>query len=149
MDLTLRIADRVFTPRPHLGVTATDGNLNVVVLGDFGRAELIRWLPTLYSGRHVEHPRVKVHAGKTVTITGPTPLSMHLDGEPVSSAPSPMHGRVPASGDGASGGCPRSVTHARSTRSSSVAARGETNRVCASMSRKCASTVSFGTPAGA
>jgi diacylglycerol kinase (ATP) len=69
------------------GASPSDGRLNVVVLGDISRAELIRWLPTLYSGRHLEHPRVKAYAGQTVTITGPASLAMHLDGEPVSPAP--------------------------------------------------------------
>ena len=69
------------------GASPTDGRLDLVVLRDIGRAELIRWLPTLYSGRHLEHPKVRAYAGKTVTITAPTRLPMPLDGEPVSAAP--------------------------------------------------------------
>jgi diacylglycerol kinase (ATP) len=69
------------------GASPTDGRLNLVVLGDIGRVELIRWLPTLYSGRHLENPKVRAYAGKTVTITASAPLPMHLDGECVSPAP--------------------------------------------------------------
>jgi diacylglycerol kinase (ATP) len=69
------------------GASPSDGRLDIVVLGDIGRAELIRWLPTLYSGRHLEHPEVRAYAGETVTITGPASLAMHLDGEPVSPVP--------------------------------------------------------------
>jgi diacylglycerol kinase (ATP) len=69
------------------GASPTDGCLNVVVLGDISRVELVRWLPTLYSGRHLENPKVRAYAGKTVTITAPGRLPMHVDGEPVSPAP--------------------------------------------------------------
>jgi diacylglycerol kinase (ATP) len=69
------------------GASPSDGRLDIVVLGDIGRAELIRWLPQLYSGRHLENPKVQACAGETVTVTGPAPLAMHLDGEPVSPAP--------------------------------------------------------------
>jgi diacylglycerol kinase (ATP) len=69
------------------GASPADGRLDVVVLGNIGRVELIRWLPTLYSGRHLEHAKVRIHTGKAVTIAGPTRLAMHLDGEPVSPAP--------------------------------------------------------------
>jgi diacylglycerol kinase (ATP) len=70
------------------GASPTDGRLNLVVLGDIGRMELIRWLPTLYTGRHVENPKVKAYVGKKVTITAPPGMPMHVDGEPV--APSPV-----------------------------------------------------------
>jgi YegS/Rv2252/BmrU family lipid kinase len=71
------------------GASASDGRLNLVVLGDLGRAELIRWLPTLHSGRHLENPKVKAYTGVTVTITAtaPPPLPVHLDGEPEQPAP--------------------------------------------------------------
>jgi diacylglycerol kinase (ATP) len=69
------------------GASPGDGRLDVVVLGDIGRAELIRWLPTLYSGRHLENPKVRAYAGERVTVSGPAPLAMHVDGEPVSPAP--------------------------------------------------------------
>jgi len=59
----------------------------VVVLGALGRLELLRWLPTIYSGRHLRNPRVAVHRARRVAIGGPVPLPMHLDGEPVGSTP--------------------------------------------------------------
>jgi len=70
------------------GASPTDAQLNVVILGDIGRVELIRWLPTLYSGRHLENPKVRAHTGKTVSIAASGELSMHVDGEPV--LPSPV-----------------------------------------------------------
>jgi diacylglycerol kinase (ATP) len=70
------------------GASPTDGRLHLVVLGNIGRVELIRWLPTLYSGRHLESPKVKAYSGRRVVITAPVELPMHLDGEPV--LPSPV-----------------------------------------------------------
>ena len=64
-----------------------DGAFDVVVLGALGRLELLRWLPTIYSGRHLRNPRVAVHRARRVAIGGPVPLPMHLDGEPVGSTP--------------------------------------------------------------
>src|SRR5262249_10089327 len=70
------------------GASPTDGRLSLVVLGDIGRVELTRWLPTLYSGRHLENPKVKAYTGRRAVITAPVELPMHLDGEPV--LPSPV-----------------------------------------------------------
>jgi YegS/Rv2252/BmrU family lipid kinase len=69
------------------GASSMDGRLSLVVLGDIGRVELIRWLPTLYSGRHVENPKIRTYTGRRVVITAPVELPMHLDGEPVSPSP--------------------------------------------------------------
>jgi diacylglycerol kinase (ATP) len=65
----------------------TDGAFDVVVLGALGRLELLRWLPTIYSGRHLRNPRVVVRRARRVAISGPVPLPMHLDGEPVGATP--------------------------------------------------------------
>jgi len=48
-----------------------DGAFDVVVLGALGRLELLRWLPTIYSGRHLRNPRVAVHRARRVAISGP------------------------------------------------------------------------------
>jgi diacylglycerol kinase (ATP) len=64
-----------------------DGAFDVVVLGALGRLELLRWLPTIYSGRHLRNPRVAVHRARRLAIRGPVPLAMHLDGEPVDATP--------------------------------------------------------------
>jgi YegS/Rv2252/BmrU family lipid kinase len=69
------------------GASPTDGRLDLVVLGDIGRVELIRWLPTLYSGRHLENSKIKTYTGRRVVITAPVERPMHLDGEPVPPSP--------------------------------------------------------------
>ncbi len=64
-----------------------DGVLDLVVLGDLGRLELLRWLPTVYRGRHLANPKVSTARGRTVSIDAPTPLPVHVDGEPCGQTP--------------------------------------------------------------
>lgn len=69
------------------GADPADGALDVVVLGDVGRLELLRWLPSVYRGDHVRHPRVVTARATEVRISAPTPLPVHVDGEPAGSTP--------------------------------------------------------------
>ena len=64
-----------------------DGLFDVVVLGALGRLELLRWLPTIYSGAHVRHPRVRVHRARRLRVDAVFPLPTHVDGEPVGVTP--------------------------------------------------------------
>jgi len=65
-----------------------DGLLDVLVLGAFGRLELLRWLPSVYRGAHLRHPRVVAFRARHVRITAPAPLPTHVDGEVT--APTPV-----------------------------------------------------------
>ncbi|HEX3178313.1 MAG TPA: YegS/Rv2252/BmrU family lipid kinase [Methylomirabilota bacterium] len=69
---------------------ARDGRLDLVILGGLGRLEMIRWLPTIYSGRHLAHPRVATRRASCVVIDGPTPLPTELDGELAAASPVTM-----------------------------------------------------------
>jgi diacylglycerol kinase (ATP) len=57
----------------------TDGFLDVVVLGDVTRRDLVLNLRRLYRGTHLNHPRVAAFRGRRVSIEGRAPLEM--DGE--------------------------------------------------------------------
>lgn len=59
----------------------TDGLLDVTVVGPTSRFELARVLPTVFGGRHVDHPSVSTYRGSTVGIT--TPARPWADGEPL------------------------------------------------------------------
>lgn len=50
--------------------SVTDGLLDVVVIEAAGRLDLIRSLPKVYDGRHVELDEVKVLTGHRVTLSG-------------------------------------------------------------------------------
>jgi diacylglycerol kinase (ATP) len=65
----------------------TDGRLDLVIVGDLGRLELLRWLPTVYRGTHLRHPEVAARPARRVTIRAPTPLPMHVDGEVTPATP--------------------------------------------------------------
>ncbi|WP_432478077.1 diacylglycerol/lipid kinase family protein [Nocardioides sp. GXQ0305] len=67
----------------------TDGLLDVVVVGAASRPALVRALPSLYDGRHVERDQVQVLTGRRVelsTTAGP-PVPVGGDGEPLGSLP--------------------------------------------------------------
>lgn len=66
---------------------ADDGALDLVVVGDVGRFELVRWLPSIFTGGHLAHPRISVRRVRRVTIEAPAPLPTHVDGEPVGVTP--------------------------------------------------------------
>lgn len=59
----------------------TDGQFDVLILGDFSRAQLVSQIWKIYPGLHVNHPKVLWLRGSNVQIrpTAPTPLD--LDGE--------------------------------------------------------------------
>lgn len=69
------------------GADAADGMLDLVVLGSLGRLELARWLPTLYWGGHLRHPRVTREHARSVVVTSEVPVPLQLDGEPWGTSP--------------------------------------------------------------
>ena len=50
-----------------------DGLIDLVILGDLGRIELVRWLPTVYRGKHLANPKVTARTGRTVDIDAARP----------------------------------------------------------------------------
>jgi diacylglycerol kinase (ATP) len=64
-----------------------DGRLDLVVLGDLGRLELLRWLPTVYRGGHLANPKVVTRTARHVTLGAARPLPTHVDGEPTADTP--------------------------------------------------------------
>lgn len=69
------------------GADPADGLLDLVVLGALGRIEMLRWLPTLYRGTHLRHPRVWTTRVRRVTLHARTALPTHLDGESAGDTP--------------------------------------------------------------
>lgn len=63
------------------GASMQDGYLDVLVLGDFTRFELVTQIWKLYPGVHVNLPKVRVARGKTVRIEPLEPARLDLDGE--------------------------------------------------------------------
>lgn len=64
-----------------------DGLLDLVILRDLGRAELLRWLPAVYRGGHLANPRVSTRRVVRVSVAASSPLPTHVDGEAAADTP--------------------------------------------------------------
>jgi diacylglycerol kinase (ATP) len=66
-----------------------DGLIDVVLIGDLRRRDILRLARHLYDGSHVEHPSVTTVKAKSIDVTGPESTLFEADGE--------VFGRLPAS----------------------------------------------------
>ena len=64
-----------------------DGLLDVVVIEAASRRSLIRALPTVYDGAHVDLPQVHVLRGRCVEVSGSPAVPVGGDGEPLGALP--------------------------------------------------------------
>ncbi|MFD9572232.1 diacylglycerol kinase [Streptomyces sp. NPDC059982] len=62
------------------GAVPDDGLFDVTVVGDCGRATLLKVFPQVYQGTHLSHPAVTVHRARKVTLEAPG-LTAYADGE--------------------------------------------------------------------
>ena len=69
------------------GASVDDGLLDVCVVGDISRLTVLRQLPNLYRGTHVNHPAVSMRSGTTIEAEGDADTFVHLDGEPFGAVP--------------------------------------------------------------
>jgi YegS/Rv2252/BmrU family lipid kinase len=65
----------------------SDGEFDVVVLGDLGKIDLVRNVPRVYDGSHVTHPKVTVSSARRVEVDSPDRLLLQADGEVLGMAP--------------------------------------------------------------
>jgi len=70
-------------PQAELG----DSLLDVVIIGDIGKFELLKALPMVYKGTHLTHPKVRMEKTPHITIESPERLLVHADGELLGEAP--------------------------------------------------------------
>jgi diacylglycerol kinase (ATP) len=66
-----------------------DGMLELTVLADVGRLELLRFFRHVFSGRHMAHPKVHGLRGRRITIDADG-LDLWGDGEPIGAAPASL-----------------------------------------------------------
>ncbi len=59
----------------------TDGLIEVVRWGPIGRLGLLRMLPKLYDGSHIQHPLASRRAVRKVEFNVPEPVDVMVDGE--------------------------------------------------------------------
>ncbi|GAB3743565.1 YegS/Rv2252/BmrU family lipid kinase [Amycolatopsis oliviviridis] len=68
------------------GADPEDGRFDVTVVGDATRRDLLRMLPGVRSGRHVEHPAVRTLKASQLHLAG-SDLPVYADGEPLGGLP--------------------------------------------------------------
>ena len=64
-----------------------DNLLDVVVIGDIGKFELLKALPTVYNGTHITHPKVSMEKATHITIESSERILVHADGELLGEGP--------------------------------------------------------------
>ncbi|MGE5509176.1 MAG: diacylglycerol/lipid kinase family protein [Chitinophagales bacterium] len=64
-----------------------DGLLDLCLMKDIGRLDLVATLPKAYKGRHVGHPKVEFYRARTVRLEASKPLTKMFDGDLFGDAP--------------------------------------------------------------
>lgn len=64
-----------------------DGVLDVAIIGDIGKFELVRQVPNVYRGKHINHPKFTHLPVRSVRIETNVPARVQLDGELHGSSP--------------------------------------------------------------
>lgn len=59
----------------------TDGLLDVLIIGDLNKPDLLWSLPRVYKGTHLTHPKVTMKRAKEIEIRSAEPVSLQADGE--------------------------------------------------------------------
>ncbi len=70
-------------PQAELG----DSLLDVLIVGDIGKFELLKALPMVYKGTHVTHPKVRMEKATHIAIESPERVLVHADGELLGEGP--------------------------------------------------------------
>jgi YegS/Rv2252/BmrU family lipid kinase len=103
-DIVLKVGDEEESRRV-LNVAVANGNycgggmriapeaklddrlLDVVIIGDMGKLELLKEFPTVYKGTHINHPKVSMRKVTNVSIESAEPMLVYADGEMLGECP--------------------------------------------------------------
>lgn len=69
------------------GADPADGLFDLCIAGDTTRGEVLWLLPRVFSGAHVDHPKVTRARARQVRVEGPTHLHVYADGEVLGNLP--------------------------------------------------------------
>ncbi len=64
-----------------------DSLLDLAIVGDMGKFELLKELPTVYKGTHVNHPKFSMKKATHIAIESPEPVLVYADGELLGECP--------------------------------------------------------------
>jgi len=70
---------------PH--AVMDDGYFDIIILHNLSKPNLLASLPKVYSGSHLDHPRITSTRGKIVEVNSPEYALLNLDGEQPGRAP--------------------------------------------------------------
>jgi diacylglycerol kinase (ATP) len=59
----------------------SDGLLDVLIIGDLSKPDLLWSLPRVYRGTHLTHPKVTLKKAREIEINSDAPVSLQADGE--------------------------------------------------------------------
>jgi diacylglycerol kinase (ATP) len=90
-----RMHDVVVANGPYFGggmkicpdADPSDGVLDVLLIGDLTKRDLLVTLPKTFRGKHLPHPKAELLRGTAVTVDAPEPLPIQLDGEQPGTTP--------------------------------------------------------------
>ena len=68
-----------------------DSLLDVLIIGDVGKFELLKALPTVYKGTHITHPKVRMEKATQITVESSEQVLVHADGELLGEGPASFH----------------------------------------------------------
>lgn len=64
-----------------------DGYLDLIIVEEISKFELLRVFPRVFSGKHVDHPCIRHHRTKSLKLSSPRSLELFSDGEYVQDLP--------------------------------------------------------------
>jgi diacylglycerol kinase (ATP) len=64
-----------------------DGELDVLLIGDITKRDLVLTMPKIYRGTHLPHPRAELLRGPFASVDAAQPLPVELDGEQPGTTP--------------------------------------------------------------
>src|ERR671925_1541889 len=65
----------------------SDGLLDVLLIGNITKTDLVLTLPKVYRGTHLPHPKAESLRGRRIVVDAPKPLPIELDGEQPGTTP--------------------------------------------------------------
>jgi len=68
-----------------------DGLLDVLIIDDLSKPDLLRSLPRIYKGTHLTHPKVTMKRAREIEIRPSQQMSLQADGELLGEAPARFH----------------------------------------------------------
>ena len=69
------------------GAELDDSLLDVVIIGDIGKFELLKALPMVYKGTHITHPKVTMGKAAHITVESSERILVQADGELLGQGP--------------------------------------------------------------